>query len=342
MLWRALQLAGVEGVYFVRLLVLARLLAPEAFGLLAIAMLAVATVMRLSDVGMIPALVQKRDATPEQYDGAWTVGLMRSALVAGVLFVAAPAIAVLFEERQATTLIQALALRPLIDASASIGVARLTREMRFKPLALMYFTGAVVDLVVAVSTARALGVWALVAGALAGAVSAGAFGVMPSTPVRWVAKLLSGGFMIAFGLYLAGWWPGLQRLEQWGGVLWKRIEPLGRRLLPVDHPLKALALGLVWGWLPCGMVYAALAWSFTSGSAANGALLMAAFGLGTLPMLLAAGAAAGWLRNIVRHAWVRRGAGIFVLLFGVVVLMAPGGHQHASESTPSVPHADHR
>lgn len=181
-----------------------------------------------------------------------------------------------------------------------------------------------------------------VAGALAGAVSAGAFGVMPSTPVRWVAKLLSGGFMIALGLYLAGWWPGLQRLEQWGGVLWKRIEPLGRRLLPVDHPLKALALGLVWGWLPCGMVYAALAWSFTSGSAANGALLMAAFGLGTLPMLLAAGAAAGWLRNIVRHAWVRRGAGIFVLLFGVVVLMAPGGHQHASESTPSVPHADHR
>ena len=167
-LWRALQLAGVQGVYFIRLLVLAKLLAPEAFGLLAIAMVAVTTAMRLSDVGMIPALVQKQDATREQYDGAWTVGLLRSSLVAVVLFIAAPAIASLFEEPLATPLIQALALRPLIDASASIGVARLTREMRFKPLALMYFTGALVDLLVAVSTARSLGVWALVAGALAG------------------------------------------------------------------------------------------------------------------------------------------------------------------------------
>jgi sulfite exporter TauE/SafE len=146
-----------------------------------------------------------------------------------------------------------------------------------------------------------------VAGTVAGAIGAGAFGLMPSSSVRWTVKLFTGGFLIALGLYLAGWWPGLQRLEQWGGVLWKRIEPLGRRLLPVDHPLKALTFGLVWGWLPCGMVYTVLAWSLTSGSALNGALLMIAFGIGTLPMLLAV-------------------AGLIVLLFGVYTLMAPGGH----------------
>ena len=89
------------------------------------------------------------------------------------------------------------------------------------------------------------------AGLIAGAVGAGAFGVLPSNSTRWVVKLVTGGFMIALGLYLAGWWPGLQTLEKWGGVLWLRIEPLGRKLLPVDHPLKALAFGIVWGWLPC-------------------------------------------------------------------------------------------
>jgi sulfite exporter TauE/SafE len=164
------------------------------------------------------------------------------------------------------------------------------------------------------------------AGALAGAVSAQIFGLAPPAQTRWIVKLVTGGFMIALGLYLAGWWPGLQRLEQWGGMLWRRVEPLGRRLLPVNHPLKALAFGRVWGWLPCGMVYAALAWALASGSAAHGAALMLAFGLGTLPMLLAAGAAAEWLKDFVRRPGVRRAAGLMVLGFGLYAILAPGGH----------------
>ncbi|MBS1235372.1 MAG: rane protein [Proteobacteria bacterium] len=75
----------------------------------------------------------------------------------------------------------------------------------------------------------------VVAGVIAGTMGAGAFGVLPSSTARWAVKLVTGGFMIALGLYLAGWWPGLQILEKWGGVLWRRIEPLGRRLLPF-HP----------------------------------------------------------------------------------------------------------
>lgn len=166
----------------------------------------------------------------------------------------------------------------------------------------------------------------VVAGVIAGTMGAGAFGVLPSSTARWAVKLVTGGFMIALGLYLAGWWPGLQILEKWGGVLWRRIEPLGRRLLPVDHPLKALAFGLVWGWLPCGMVYAVLAWAFSSGSAMDGASLMLAFGLGTLPMLFAIGATAEWLRDFARHPWVRRGAGMLVLFFGLYTILAPSGH----------------
>lgn len=170
----------------------------------------------------------------------------------------------------------------------------------------------------------------VIAGLMVGAVGAGAFGAMPSESARWVVRLITGGFMIALGFYLAGWWPGLQLLEKWGGMLWRHIEPFGRKLLPVDHPLKALGFGLVWGWLPCGMVYAMLAWALSSGSATQGALLMLAFGLGTLPMLLAIGAAAEWLKDFVRQPWARRGAGLAVLLFGLYTIFAPDGHAHHS------------
>lgn len=182
----------------------------------------------------------------------------------------------------------------------------------------------------------------MLAGGLVGALSAQLFGLAPPSQIRWIVKLVTGGFMIALGLYLAGWWPGLQRLEKWGGVVWKRIEPLGRRLLPVSHPLKALAFGLVWGWLPCGMVYAVLAWALATGSATHGAALMLAFGLGTLPMLLAVGAAAEWLRDFVRQVWVRRLAGLTVLLFGLFTILAPGGHVHSTgPSAVSESHGTH-
>jgi sulfite exporter TauE/SafE len=166
----------------------------------------------------------------------------------------------------------------------------------------------------------------VVAGSLLGALGAQAIHLAPSAQVSLIVRLVTGGFMVALGLYLSGWWPGLRRLERWGGILWRRIEPLGRRLLPVDHPLKALAFGLVWGWLPCGMVYAMLAWALTSGGAGRGASLMLAFGLGTLPMLFAIGATAEWLKDFVRHPWVRRSAGILIIAFGLFTILASGNH----------------
>ncbi len=185
-----------------------------------------------------------------------------------------------------------------------------------------------------------------VAGAAIGYLSAQILRVAPPAEARLIARLVSGGFMLLLGFYLAGWWPALTALERLGGKLWTRIEPLGRRFLPVDHPFKALGFGLVWGWLPCGMVYAALAWALASGNAADGALLMAAFGLGTLPMLFAIGAAARWLNQFVQQPWVRRSAGLLVILFGLYTLFAPGGGHpgrggaHAGASS-SVVHTGH-
>jgi hypothetical protein len=173
------------------------------------------------------------------------------------------------------------------------------------------------------------------AGAVVGFLSAQAWRVTTPAHASLAARIISGGFMIALGLYLSGWWPGLGALERLGGKFWRRIEPLGRRFLPVNHPVKALLLGLVWGWLPCGMVYAALAWTLLAGSAGQGALLMLAFGLGTLPMLLALGSAARWLGEAARRPLVRQLTGALIMLFGLYTLLTPISLGHAGHAPPS-------
>ena len=140
--------------------------------------------------------------------------------------------------------------------------------------------------------------------------------------------------MIAIGLYLAGWLPQLSKVERIGAPVWKRLEPIGRRLVPVNTMPRALVYGLVWGWLPCGMVYFVLVWALTSGSAAQGALTMAAFGLGTLPSLLAAGLAMSWLQRFTQSKMTRQLVGVLVIAMAVGSLLMPmGGHKQG--------HTDH-
>ncbi|MDG4595709.1 MAG: sulfite exporter TauE/SafE family protein [Candidatus Contendobacter sp.] len=157
----------------------------------------------------------------------------------------------------------------------------------------------------------------VVAGMLAGGIGAWAAHLLAVHQAQLGLRLLAGLFMILLGLYLAGWWMGLTRVEQAGGRLWRRIEPLGRRLLPVRTPTQALGIGLVWGWLPCGLVYSVLVWTMGAGGALNGGLLMLCFGLGTLPTLLAMGAFAATLAGFIRQPWVRQVAGALVIGFGM-------------------------
>lgn len=159
---------------------------------------------------------------------------------------------------------------------------------------------------------------------LAGAIMGGAglliAQLLPVQTAQQALLVLAGLFMVAMGLYLAGWWAGLGRLERAGGVLWRRLEPYGRRLMPVRRPGQALALGMLWGWLPCGLVYSTLVWAVSSGGAWQGGALMLAFGLGTLPNLLLVGLAAGAVARLARDVRVRRAAGGAVLLFGLWTL----------------------
>lgn len=133
-------------------------------------------------------------------------------------------------------------------------------------------------------------------------------------------QLLAALFMLALGLYLGGWWQGLAWLERAGGHLWTRIEPFGRHFLPVRTTGQAFALGLVWGWLPCGLVYSVLVWSIATADPLYGAALLLSFGLGTLPNLLAMGVLADRLSARVRDPRVRRLAGLLVIGFGLYAL----------------------
>jgi sulfite exporter TauE/SafE len=147
--------------------------------------------------------------------------------------------------------------------------------------------------------------------------------------VQTVAYWLANGMLLLLGLYLMDAWRGLARIEAGGALLWRQVRPLIRGFMPMDTLPKAFALGALWGWIPCGMVYSVLLTAMLSGSAINGALAMMAFGLGTLPMLLALGVAGARLRAAMQRRGVRIAAGALVLGFGLLGLArAASGTQH--------------
>ena len=163
--------------------------------------------------------------------------------------------------------------------------------------------------------------------AIAGAL-AGLLGSVPAlinlAAVQTAAYWLANAMLVALGLTLMNAWHGLARIEQAGQVIWRRVQPAIRRLLPVQHAWQALALGGLWGWVPCGMVYSVLMTALLTGSAAQGALVMLAFGLGTLPLLFSIGIAGTSMQAFLQRPRVRIAAGALVLAFGVLGLVRVG------------------
>lgn len=149
---------------------------------------------------------------------------------------------------------------------------------------------------------------------------------LASSPVAMALRVMAALLLIAMGLYLAGWWSGLTRIEALGRGLWRHIQPAASRLMPVSSVPRALLLGALWGWLPCGLVYSTLLWAASQGNAGYSAALMLAFGLGTWPILLATGLAAERVNAVLRRRSVRMAGGVLVMLFGIWTL--PGPHQH--------------
>lgn len=146
-----------------------------------------------------------------------------------------------------------------------------------------------------------------------------------------VLQLFASILMIGIGLYLAGWFPAFVKIEHIGRPIWRKLEPISQKLIPVKSPLHAYLFGLVWGWLPCGLVYTALLWSVTAGSAVDGALLMLAFGAGTLPAVMIAGILTGWFTRLLRTPYIRPIIGLIIIIAALVtgyLAILHSGHNH--------------
>lgn len=162
---------------------------------------------------------------------------------------------------------------------------------------------------------------------------AGAFGIeilkaLGLEQAHDVLRYLGVIFMVAIGFYLAGWFPLVAQLERVGRPVWQAIEPFARKLMPVNTPVKALIYGITWGWLPCGLVYVVLLMTVTAGSAMQGASMMLAFGLGTLPTMMSAGIMASWISRFSRSQLTRQIIGLIIVSLAVASLFIGGGDAH--------------
>lgn len=153
-------------------------------------------------------------------------------------------------------------------------------------------------------------------GVLLGALGSAGFLLNRLLPVQMAFYMAANIMLILLGLYLAGFSAGLAPIERGGQALWRRIQPFAGRFVPARDPLRAYPLGLVWGFVPCGLVYSMLATALVSGSAVRGGTLMLAFGLGTLPNLMLAGVFAARFRRWLQRPALRLVAGLIVLGFG--------------------------
>ena len=173
-------------------------------------------------------------------------------------------------------------------------------------------------------------------------------GMLASAQMQWPAlgpalRIATGILLIAMGVYLAGWANWLAPLELLGQQLWKRLPHPSLANVRNGQYLHAIGTGLLWGWLPCGLVYSALAWASTQGDALHSATLMLAFGVGTLPAMLATGVFSAQLKRYVQHRGFRAATGMLVILFGLWTIAMPlwPAHQHSDMQEHSTPHSHH-
>lgn len=134
-------------------------------------------------------------------------------------------------------------------------------------------------------------------------------------------QILSAIIMASAGLYIAGWFPRFAYIEKAGMHFWRKIEPYGRKLIPVKTRSQAFLFGMVWGWLPCGLVYAALALAATAGDVSKSALTMLAFGFGTLPAVMGVGIMTGILTRLSRMQRFKQAIGLFMIILALLAAL---------------------
>jgi sulfite exporter TauE/SafE len=188
--------------------------------------------------------------------------------------------------------------------AVNAGVATLRTQL---PMALTYNAGRVISYAIL--------------GAIVGLVGSVIVRASPSIAIG--IRLASGIIIILVGLKVAFDVRWLNTIERMGSSLWSRIAPAAKGLVPVTTLPRALGLGLLWGWLPCGLVYSALMIAATSAQPVSGAAIMVAFGVGTMPAMLMTGLGAARLAGLMRRRSTRLGLGLLIIALGLLTIVFP-------------------
>jgi hypothetical protein len=156
-------------------------------------------------------------------------------------------------------------------------------------------------------------------GALVGALGYVADRIPYFGEARIALRLGAGIMLVLAGLYITGALRRYAMIERLGAPIWSRVRPIAIRMHATESTFAKLAVGALWGLMPCGLVYAGFGLALASGSIATGALVMLAFGLGTAPAMITTGLASARIANLLgTRAWMRRAAGALIVLFGLV------------------------
>lgn len=178
------------------------------------------------------------------------------------------------------------------------------------------------------------------AGAIFGALGHELFSFISPQYGRLVLLIPATLLMTGMGLYLAGWLPRFALLDRIGTPIWRHLQPISQRMLPVRSPLQAYLFGILWGWLPCGLVYTTLLWATSASGTVHASLLMLAFGLGTLPVVISAGIATGWLTSLRKIPYTKQILGVTLIVIALYSLNLNLQHEH-SQQAPEAGHHHH-
>ena len=137
-----------------------------------------------------------------------------------------------------------------------------------------------------------------------------------------IPRILLGLVLVFVGVTMLGA-PFLNKLERFGMRFWQYLSPIRQKVFPLNTFPRALSAGLLWGFLPCGLVYGALLIAVVAHNPLSGAALKFVFGLGTVPMLVATHETVGWLRDKIGRFRLRQLNGAIMVLSGLAVVFVP-------------------
>tara|TARA_R110000782_G_scaffold48146_7_gene105541 strand:+ start:10930 stop:11661 length:732 start_codon:yes stop_codon:yes gene_type:complete len=181
-----------------------------------------------------------------------------------------------------------------------------------------------------------------IAGFLAGFIGKQFVGFSQEINMHFILQCIAAFVLIALALNILGLFSSNKLIESLGMKLWRFIQPFGKHFYPITTQWRALFMGMLWGWLPCGLVYSALLLSLTMGTSWQGMLVMFLFGLGTLPGMLTAGYFSGYLNTLkknIKFKWITSVLLILIAIsLPVSTLYFSKHHQHTTSASTEHQH----